>query len=142
MREFGFGKTSDVERWWLHIQCSWRLEMDERVITGSFDWNQPASIEGHGPDWDPATGGSIQETKLRDVFKDYDPSRRTLRNNTDLLTVEHAEVNELGDLTLTFTGGTRLRVFPAGCNGEFWRIFKKGDLESHFVCEGKFGAGH
>jgi hypothetical protein len=39
---------------------------------------------------------------------------------------------------IEFTGGIRLRVFLAGGCGEFWRILKKGDLKSHFVCRGKF----
>jgi hypothetical protein len=96
MRGFGFGSVgaSDTERWWLHIQCSWRFETNEWVITGSSDWYRPVSNEGTDEEWDPARGGSIQEIILRRLFNAYDTPRGSLRNNTELFTVQRAEVNQ------------------------------------------------
>jgi hypothetical protein len=140
LRGFGFrmpGVDSDnsPDEWWLHILCSWRLESEETIVTGSFDWNQPLAAHSEwSADWDPAHGGSLEEDRLRVLFKDFG-SGRTIKNNTELFVVQDVDVSKYGDLELKLTGGLRLRVFPAGSRGEFWRVFRKDDLGSHFVCE-------
>jgi len=142
LRGFGFGAISteigqrDAE-WWLHIQCSWRLESSDKVITGKRDWCEPAA-ETDLPEtdnWDPANGGSLQERRVRDLFRDPANSQRELLNYSELLVVERAESNEYGDVVIRFKGDFRLRIFPDGSSGEFWRIFRKGDLGSHYVWE-------
>ena len=141
LRGFGFIPVqgysgANTAEWWLHIQCSWRLQTTEQVITGSFDWYQPATSEySSSGEWDPARGGSLQELKLRELFLDNDTSKRTIANNGKTLIVEAAEVDRYGGLALQFSGGVQLHVFPAGARGEFWRIFKKGDFDSHAVSE-------
>ena len=140
MRAFGFrypDDSSQSSEWYLHIQCSWRIKSVDQVITGSFDWFEPVDANRDlGDQWDPATGGSLQELKLRDVFQDFGASR-PIHNHTDNLVVTAASANKFGDLTIDLTGGFQLDVFPAGSRGEFWRIFKHGDLNSHFIWEGQ-----
>jgi hypothetical protein len=138
MREFGFGAIEGKTKpeWWLHVLCSWRLESNEQVITGSFDWNEPEDAGSPvGMEWDPAQGGSLQEARLRDLLQDADRSTRLIRNNTEVLIVEDADVDSYGGVVIKLTGGFRLRIFPAGSRGEFWRVFRKDDLDSHYVCE-------
>lgn len=142
MREFGFGSPDAHGKadWWLHIQCSWRLESAESVITGSLDWHEPERSDSQIPDeWDPAHGGSLQDARLRATFADNDKSRLFLLNNTELLVVDSVHVDGYGDLSVELSGGFRIRAFPNGSTGEFWRIFKKNDLSSHYVCEAPGG---
>jgi hypothetical protein len=106
--------------------------LPEKIVTGSFDWYEPAEA-GAPANWDPAGGGSLQEARLRELFADY-RSLRTILNVTDLFVVEDLDVDNYGGLTIKLTDRFRLRVFPTGSRGEFWRIFRKGDLGSHCVC--------
>jgi len=149
MREFGLrhpdaSDDSPEAEWFLHIQCSWRIESLSQIVTGSFDWFEPADrSQEMRPNWDPATGGSLQDSNLREVFQDPQRGDRRIQNRTDKLVVIEANSDNFGDLLVVLSGGFRLRVFPAGSRGEFWRVFKKGDLDSHFICEGQNAAeGH
>jgi hypothetical protein len=140
MREFGFHApdpedNSQTSEWFLHIQCAWRIESSNEIMTGSFDWFEPADpTRDTEPNWDPATGGSLQELKLREIFRDFE--NQPIYNQTTNFLVLDAVMAAVGDLVIGLSGGFRIRVFPAGSKGEFWRLFKKGDPDSHFVCEG------
>lgn len=143
MRTFGFSRlgapvdvVSGESEWSLHISCSWRIESEGRIITGSFDWYQPADPrDDPGEQWDPVGGGSLQDKKLRELLDDNDRSKRVLMNRTDFLVVEGVDAEASGDVTIELTGSYRLRVFPAGSRGEFWRIFNMIDDKNYFVCE-------
>lgn len=58
MRGFIFGPATDapnVLQWVMHIQCSWRREAGNAIITGSGDWYEPADLEAPAADdWDRA----------------------------------------------------------------------------------------
>ena len=141
MRGFGFGKQGEEApeergQWWLHIQCPWRIESRDAVITGSLDWYELADPDAdRDPEWDPAHGGSLQEARLRGLFQDYNESERVIHDMTGLLVVDNVEVTAYGDVLLEFTNDLRLRVFASGTRGEFWRVFEKGNPDSHFVFE-------
>lgn len=143
MRTFGFcrvpvdpARTSEQAEWSFHISCSWRIECDRKIITGSFDWFEPAVPgEDPGEQWDPSSGGSLQEKKLRELFEHRDASSRVITNNTNLFVVEDVDVDVYGGVMIGLTGNYRLRVFPAGSRGEFWRIFEISNYKNYFVCE-------
>jgi len=141
MRSFGFrSETQDVDtgdgEWFLHIQCAWRIEHEQKTVTGSCDWNEPSeSDHDPGPEWDPARGGSLQEKRLRELFRDSNDSQRTIANKTPLLVVQDVSADVYGGLILILSGNYRLVVFPAGSRGEFWRLFRSDDLQSHYVFE-------
>ena len=119
----------------LHIMCSWRIDDPDQAITGSGDWYEPAAMdEPVSDDWDPSYGGSLQEMKLRELFRDPDLSRRTIANNTGLLIAEGVDVTAWGDFTLRLSGQFAIRVFRNSSRDELWRVFVKDDLASHFVC--------
>jgi len=137
LRGFAFGGFDNDEKapWSFHIQCSWRIETQNAIITGSEDWFERANPElADDDDWDPGNGGSLQEARLRELFRDPD-SCGAIANNSALLTCTSFEVDALGSVVIGLTGGFMLRVFPAGSRGEHWRIFLKGDDESHVVCK-------
>ena len=138
MRGFIFGPAIDAPSaipWVMHIQCSWRIEAGNAIITGSSDWYEPADSEALTVDeWDPAEGASLQEARLRELFHDQDLSKRTISNNTaSLICTEYEEEPHGGVIWLT--GDYVLRLFPAASRGEHWRVFRKGDTSSHVICE-------
>lgn len=143
MRGFGFspstmemGSGDKGAEWFLHISCSWRIddEQEMTVLTGSFDWTEPESAdEDPGPQWDPTKGGSLQEARLRELFQGSAGDQRILVNTNPSLIVVSVECTSYGDISLKFKEHYVLRVFVTGSRGELWRVFKKGELGSHFV---------
>ncbi len=141
MRTFQFGelrtyKGGRVGRFALHVQCPWRLESKQGILTGKEDWHEPANstgeIEGK---FDPSLGGSLQEGKLRKVFRGYDRKLRAIINETGKFRVIAATADSLGGFELQLSGGYRLIVFPAGSVQEAWRLFQPGTQKHHFVME-------
>ncbi|HLG98790.1 MAG TPA: hypothetical protein VKX49_20935 [Bryobacteraceae bacterium] len=137
MRGFVFAAlaSGDSELWVIHIQCSWRIETRETIVTGSGDWDEPANPETAVESGDPAQGGSLQDSKLRALFRDPDLSIRAITNRTELFVCTHFELSDRGDVTIGLTGDYVLRLFPASCRGEQWRVFRKGDTDAHVVFE-------
>lgn len=138
LRGFIFGLPAgapDAKQWVLHIQCPWRIEAGNALLTGSNDWYEPTDLSAETEDdWDPAEGGSLQERRLRELFRDQDSSKRTISNNTASLVCTEFQVEPYGGVTIWLTGGYALRLFPAASRGEHWRIFQKGDTSTHVIC--------
>jgi|SRR5579863_2149044 len=140
LRGFGFrlpgSLKQDVEEWHIHLQCCWRIESATKIITGSYDWYESAKPgDDLAEDWKPTAGGSLQDFKLRSLFAVKNDEKGPLYNATEDLVVTDAQANPLGDLTIVLSGGYTLRVLPSGSRGEQWRLFKRGDLDSHYVQE-------
>lgn len=124
------------KQWSLYIQCPWRLDSMGEIVTGYFDWFERAEANEQIEDgWDPASGGSLQELRLREKFNDPLPSGGAIRNQSGDFRVTGVSSTAFGDLEITLTGQFKLRLFPSGSRGEFWRVFAKGDLTSHLVIE-------
>jgi len=140
LRGFIFGPPGEESpgalRWIVHIQCPWRIDSQEGIITGSGDWYEPAdSSSEQGDDWDPAEGDSLQAVRLRELFDDQDLSKGTISNNTNSLVCTEFKVDSHGDVTIRLTDGYTLRLFPAASWGEHWRIFPDSETGAHVVCK-------
>jgi len=118
--------SSAEPEWSLQVQCPWRIEHGGRIVTGSDDWWDPGAP-------DSAMGGSLQQTRLREIFRDEDSSSAVLYNHTTELTVEHVQMGAAGDVEIGLSGGYRLRIFPAGSRGEDRRLFRNADPGSRLV---------
>lgn len=146
MREFVFesrtgGAGLGVREVFLHVQCAWRLEFEGKIVTGNLDWYVPDESAGQViENWEPAAGGSIQELKLREVLRDQNSAGGLIHSNVDGLFVTDVRGTPFGDLEIILAEKYRLCLFPAGCDGEHWRVFIGGDLASHLVCKGDCGA--
>lgn len=136
MRGFHFGRMREVPggtvgEYALHIQCPWRMEGPNGIVTGSSDLWEPA-YDDPDIDWDTwdydAYGGNLQDRRLAELLGGYDPATRSLVNQTDILMVESVSADTYGGLGITLSGGYELVLFPAGTAGEDWRL-----LPSHFV---------
>jgi hypothetical protein len=142
MKSFQFGKTrphpsgkGTVGDFALHVQCPWRLVTNDRILTGSADYCEPA-VEGEEVNLDDHRSGNLQRKRLREVFGAYDAKTRSLINETNVLIVTSVHSDRFGGLDLELSGGFRLQVFPNGSHGEDWRFFSPGNDEDHFVIEG------
>jgi hypothetical protein len=111
----------------LHIQCPWRIESDNEILTGRSDlWEPHEHHEGFTYDeWDYEKDGNLQD-HLIDQFV----------SKSDNRTVEGVSVQSNGAFTLVFSCGYRLAVFPSGTVGEDWRLVRPSSDEPHLVVSG------
>jgi hypothetical protein len=143
MRIFHFGSIRRVEKGTsgvcaLHIQCPWRLEGPEGIITGRSDlWEPAEDVSGIDWDtWDYDENENLQDRRIGELLGGYDPETRSFVNETDRLIVETVQGDAYGGASLMLSGGFRLVIFPAGTRAEDWRLFRPGADEAHFVIAG------
>ncbi len=149
MRCFHFGQLREADgrymgEYALHVQCPWRIEGPEGLITGRLDLWEPAA---DSPDidwgtWDFDEDENLQDKLIETLLRGYDVQTGSFVDETGWLVVEAVAGDAYGGATITLSGGFRLVIFPAGTRGEDWRIFCPETNEPHFVIAGgKVAAG-
>lgn len=126
------GDTKEVGDFALHVQCAWRITMQEEIIVGSRDLYYPADF--HGEDQD-----------IPDDFDwDRDPNRRDkllaslFMNNKREFVVQEIEVGIAGSLNITLSDSLSFGIFPDdSLSREHWRLFRPANDEPHFVVTGR-----
>ena len=143
MRGFDFRPIQDTERcsrsdYSLHVQCSWRLEGPNGIITGRSDLWEPIDITKDSVQdaWDYDKDGNLQDKILDDFLGPYDPLTKSYVKLANQLVVENVQTDDYGGAIIKLSGGYRLVVFPAGSQGEDWRMFRPGLHEPHFIISG------
>jgi hypothetical protein len=139
LRNFQFGAMRTVEGgsvgdWALHIQCPWRIEGPEGLVTGRSDLWRP--VEKHeGFDWDTwdYEQGNLQDHCISALLVGADPGSRSLVNTTGGLFVQQVTADDFGGAVISLSGGYRIAMFPAGSRGEDWRVFQPETEKEHFV---------
>ena len=135
MRIFQFGTLHQIENgsvgdFALHIQCPWRIEGKDGIVTGRLDLWEP--IE-RGPDFDWESWHYEKSPNLQDFLVD-----QWLREHGLTLVVRKVDADEYGGATIHFHDSFVLRLFPSGTQGEDWRLFRPKTGAPHFVvCGGK-----
>lgn len=139
MRNLHFGEVRPVERgnageYALHIQCPWRLDSVEGVVTGWTDiWYYPGP---HAPpEWNFDEGPNVQDERVAWLLGGHDEATGSHVNATELLVVEEVRCGPFGDVRIFLSGGYRLLLTPGGAVGEHWRIFRPHTGDPHFVVE-------
>lgn len=140
LRNFQFGAMRAVERgtvgeWALHIQCPWRIEGPEGIVTGRSDLWKPTETPVDWDSWDYEQG-NVQDQRMLEWLGAPDPATRSCRNVTGLLVVEQVVGDDYGGAVIHLSGGYRLVLFPAGTASEDWRLFQPGTDGPHFVVWG------
>ncbi len=143
LRNFQFGPIrrsngGSTGAYALHIQCPWRLEGPDGIITGRADLWEPADerTEVDLELWGYDTHANLQDAKLAELLHGHDLTTRSIVNQTDLLIVETVQADIYGGMVLCLSGGYRLAIFPAGSRGEHWRFFQPDTNQPHLVSEG------
>jgi len=143
MRIFHFGDIRTIEKgtvgdYALHIQCAWRLESSQSIVTGRSDLWRPAEADPgiDWENWDFDKSANFQDKQIGLLLGSYDPEKRSFVNNGEQLLVETVQGDEYGGAIIGLSGGYRLVIFPSGALGEDWRIFRPATNEPYFVVEG------
>ena len=131
MRVFHFGTLRAVEggqvgKFALHVQCPWRIETADRIVTGRHDLFQPAK-ETEGFDWDAwdwSDSETLQDKLVAELLSETSPI------------VEDVAADAHGGATLRLSGGYNLVLFPAASQGEDWRLLPPEANGKHFVISG------
>lgn len=111
----------------LHIQCPWRFETDNEILTGRSDlWEPVQRPEDFSYDeWDYERDGNLQDQRIDHLF-----------STSDNPVVTSVIVQSHGVFALALTRGLQLVVFPSGSIGEDWRLFRPNSNDSHLVVSG------
>lgn len=140
LRNFQFGDTTATERgtigkYALHIQCPWRIEGPNGIVTGRSDLWEPVEMENgfNWDEWDYETDGNLQNKKIGELLQGYDEKTHSYINQTKMLVVEEVRSDIFGGAEIYLSGGYRIVIFPDQSRSEQWRIFRPGTAESHFV---------
>lgn len=133
MRPDTKGVTSEYA---LHLYCPWRIEAAGRIIVGSADYYCRAE-HNTDPAWEVGMAhGTRQQEILQTLLGGgIDQETGAIINTTGLFLVEEIAADGFGGITLSFTGGYQLVVFPSSSQGSEWRLVttRRG---IHFVVEG------
>lgn len=123
LRSHGKGQFGEVT---IHVQCPWRIETPDRILTGRHDlFKPPEETEGFDWDsWDWTENHTLQDRLVEEFVTTANP------------TVEDVATDAHGGAVLKLSGGYRLILFPAGSTSENWRLFHPGCEGTHFVVKG------
>lgn len=143
LRNFQFGTMRSIEKgtvgeYALHIQCPWRIEGPDGIVTGRSDLWEPAKVTDDF-DWDTwnyESDENLQDWKIYNLLGGWDSETRSHINRRDDLIVENVQADALGGATIILTGGYKIVLFPDGSREEDWRFFRPNIDEPHFVISG------
>jgi hypothetical protein len=127
------GKVRTIGELALHLQSTWRITRDGRVLVGYRDlWSPRSGVAVE--DFDPDKPHSSKRDELLEMF---------VGHGEEAHRVEHATMSEHSDLTLTFADGCVLDVLSDlgdeevvgdEVPGECWRLFSPGvEDDPHMV---------
>ncbi len=130
MRTFQIGPITKIGKkvtgtFALHIQCAWRLENVDGIVTGRDDlYSPPEETEDFDFDnWDWDCNETLQD-KLITMFLSTSPI------------IEDVKTDEYGGAVIRMSNGYNLVLFPASSNDEDWRLFRPNTEGTHFVISG------
>ena len=126
------GKNQESAEYALHIQCSWRITLNNKIVIASRDFYSPSS------EWD----GDIEDFDW-DIHGNnrFDERIKTFLKAKGRLIVEQIESDEIGGLKVILSDGYKLEVFPGSSEddeqSEHWRFFSRKENNPHFIVTGK-----
>ena len=126
------GRSQESAEYALHIQCSWRITLNNKIVVASRDFYST------GSEWD----GDIEDFDW-DIQGNnrFDERIKTFLKDKGRLKVEQIESDEVGGLKICLCGGYKLEAFPDSSEdddqSEHWRFFNRKDNSPHFIVTGK-----
>lgn len=126
------GRTEETAEYTLHIQCSWRITLHNKIVVASRDVYVPNS------EWD----------KLNDNFdwdiqgnNKFDEQIKSFSENSGKLMVERIEAEDVGGIEVFLSDDYKLEAFPDSSGDvddcEHWRFFNRKENSRHFVVSGE-----
>ena len=124
--------TEQLAEYSLHIQCAWRITIDNKILVASRDFYHPRSdwVEDSDDfDWD-VKGNNRFDEKIKNFMEDVKGK----------LIVERIASDEIGGFKVYLSKKYVLEAFPENSKDdeytEFWRFFNMKDDSPHFVVGG------
>ncbi|QFT89219.1 hypothetical protein FIU87_11220 [Bacillus sp. THAF10] len=124
-------RTEETAEYALHIQCSWRITLGNKIVVASRDFYTPYSqwVEKNEDfDWD-IQGNNRFDERIKHFTKD--------NRQIEVLQIVSDEV---GGFNVTLSGGYNLEVFPDSSEedeqSEHWRLFNRKKNNYHFIVTG------
>jgi hypothetical protein len=132
------GKGGTAGEYILHIQCAWRIEGPQGIVTGRSDLYEPVENDTvlDWDHWDYDKDKNLQDKLIGELLGSHRLQTRSFVNEGNDLVVEAVNAKEYGGVEIALSGGYRLVIFPAGSRGEDWRFFHSRTDEPHFVIAG------
>ncbi|MCT2347612.1 hypothetical protein M4D71_26045 [Niallia taxi] len=125
------GRIEETAEYALHIQCSWRITLGNKIIVASRDFYSPNSQwdeKNEDFNWD-IKGNNRFDERINTFIKDY--------GQIEVLQVDSDEV---GGLNVTLSGNYKLEVFPDSSEddeqNEHWRFYNRKENSPHFIVTG------
>lgn len=133
---FGEVTRTQHQSWGLyavHIQATWRLVRDSKILVGSSDrWNPVEDVS----DWDAwykSPHPSREDAFWESFIGGVDSATNSFEGETPSVTVVAVTENPIGDLVIGFSDGSNLEVYGCGTDNEFWRLFEPRHDTPHYV---------
>ena len=122
------GKQKIVSDYSLHVQCDWRVCIQDKPYITSRDINYPSGDDPYKDidnfDYD-APGGNRLEEQIASFFKKYSDQQ---------LIVTSVEGNNTGDLKIQLNDNVEFFIFiNDSVIEEYWRFFIPYTKDKHFV---------
>ncbi|MEH7484431.1 hypothetical protein V7157_25840 [Neobacillus drentensis] len=125
------GRTEATTEYALHIQCSWRISLGNKIVVASRDFYSPSS------EWDGDIEDFDWDIKGNNRF---DERIKTFIKDNGQIKVLQIDSNEVGGLNVFLSGGYKLEVFPDSSEddeqSEHWRFFNRKENSPHFIVTG------
>lgn len=126
------GQIEETAEYALHIQCSWRITFDNKIVIAARDFYSPNSKwNGHIEDFDWDIQGNNR----------FDERIQSFINDNEQIIVEEIAVDDFGGFTVILSNGYKLEIFPDSSeddeDGEHWRFFNSKEKSPHFVVSGE-----
>lgn len=126
------GQTEETAEYVLHIQCSWRITLENKIVIASRDFYSPNSKWddlNEDFDWD-IQGNNRFDERIQSFF-----------NDNEQLIVEEIEADDFGGFAAILSNGYKLDTFPDSSeddeDSEHWRFFNPKEKSPHFVVSGE-----
>lgn len=121
--------VKQVGEYAIHVTCSWRIVDAGQIVVASRDRYYPTGDpweEEPGFKWD-VVGANRCDARTSEF----------LSTNYGRLKVGSITVDDVGSLSIGLSETARLDVFPDdSLESEYWRLFRPGEDEQHFVVTG------
>ncbi len=135
-RHFEFNRVeeeaSDATRSIIGVECPWRLELDDRIITGFEDYSVTAQDDELSGD-EVTPMGHLQDLRLSGALGEIVDGDVVV---TEDLVVEASKADRLGGFEIVLSRGRKLAVFPASASEMEWIFLKSAGRPSMMLIKG------
>lgn len=124
--------------WSLQLQCAWRLDGPDGIVTGRDDYHEPEpELSGDDfMDWDQNRGPNLQDVRIAAWLGVPYTGHRAAPPPERRPKVVAVRATTMGGAEIELKGGFRLHLFTAGSRSSDWSLFRPWSKRQHFHVQG------